>query len=94
MDAVDGKVVHIPPGFSEIPLLIKGLLHFCNNQEDTPLVHPIIKGCIIHFMIGFIHPFTDGNGRTARTDLTGLGQLGYLELIEKDFAGVKISRTC
>ena len=29
-------------------------------------VHPIIKGVIIHFLIAFIHPFVDGNGRTAR----------------------------
>jgi Fic family protein len=39
---------------------------FCNTRDDTHFIHPIIKGCIIHFMVGFIHPFIDGNGRTAR----------------------------
>jgi Fic family protein len=29
-------------------------------------VHPIIRATIIHFMIGYIHPFADGNGRLAR----------------------------
>ena len=29
-------------------------------------IHPVIKASIIHFLIGFIHPFVDGNGRTAR----------------------------
>ena len=28
-------------------------------------IHPIVKGIIIHFLIAFIHPFVDGNGRTA-----------------------------
>ncbi len=46
-------------------MLIKDLCDFFNS--DTKIfIHPIIKGCIIHFMIGWIHPFTDGNGRTAR----------------------------
>jgi Fic family protein len=31
------------------------------------LTHPIIKGIILHYLIGYIHPFADGNGRTARS---------------------------
>jgi len=34
-------------------------------DEDT-FVHPIVKACIIHFILAYIHPFVDGNGRTAR----------------------------
>ena len=35
---------------------------------DQPLdrIHPVIKAAILHFMIGYEHPFCDGNGRTAR----------------------------
>jgi Fic family protein len=59
------EVVHTPPPKSELETLIKDLCTFCNN-DTADFIHPIIKGCIVHFMIGWIHPFTDGNGRTAR----------------------------
>ena len=42
------------------------LFNFFNNNDNEQFIHPIVKGCIIHFMIGYIHPFVDGNGRTAR----------------------------
>jgi Fic family protein len=59
------EVVHTPPPKDELNLLIKDLCTFCNN-DNNPFIHPIIKACIIHFMVGWIHPFIDGNGRTAR----------------------------
>ncbi len=66
VDAIDGEIVHIPPDFQEVPALMDELLRFFNNDDTEKFIHPIIKGCIIHFMIGYIHPFVDGNGRTAR----------------------------
>jgi Fic family protein len=66
VDAIDNEVVYSPPDFNEIPELVNQLISFFNNDDATPFIHPIIKGCIIHFMTGFIHPFVDGNGRTAR----------------------------
>jgi Fic family protein len=65
IDVIDGEIVRTPPDFNEIPLLMNELLNFFNTNEGQ-FIHPIIKGCIIHFMIGYIHPFVDGNGRTAR----------------------------
>jgi len=65
IDVIDGEIVHTPPDFNEIPLLMNELLNFFNTNEGQ-FIHPVIKGCIIHFMIGYIHPFVDGNGRTAR----------------------------
>ncbi len=62
----NSEVVHTPPKHQEIENLINELCEFFNNEQKT-FIHPIIKGIIIHFMIGWIHPFTDGNGRTART---------------------------
>jgi Fic family protein len=62
----NSEVVHTPPKHQEIENLIKELCDFFNNEQKI-FIHPIIKGIIIHFMIGWIHPFTDGNGRTART---------------------------
>ncbi|MCL9768858.1 Fic family protein [Flavobacterium sp. HXWNR69] len=62
---VNSEVVHTPPPHEELEGLIKGLCDFFNNDNQN-FIHPIIKGSIIHFMIGWIHPFSDGNGRTAR----------------------------
>ncbi len=60
-----GEVIHIPPPQEELMQLINDVCFFFNNDTEI-FIHPIIKGCIIHFMIGWLHPFTDGNGRTAR----------------------------
>ncbi len=62
---VKSEIVHTPPSHEELNDLIKDLCDFFNNDNQN-FIHPIIKGCIIHFMIGWIHPFSDGNGRTAR----------------------------
>jgi Fic family protein len=61
----NSELVHTPPKFDELPTLINELCDFF-NQDGKDFIHPIVKGCVIHFMIGWIHPFTDGNGRTAR----------------------------
>ncbi|MDH6354991.1 Fic family protein [Dysgonomonas sp. PH5-45] len=61
----NSEVVHTPPPKEEIPQLINDLCTFF-NEDGNRFIHPIIKGCIIHFMIAWIHPFCDGNGRTAR----------------------------
>lgn len=66
VDAIDGETVHMPPDHSEVPGLMNDLLDFFNDKDQEEFIHPIVKGCIIHFMIGFIHPFVDGNGRCAR----------------------------
>ena len=59
-------IYHHPPDYKEVPLLVKELCEFANSEDDD-FIHPIIKGIMLHFLIGFIHPFEDGNGRTART---------------------------
>jgi len=59
-------IAHVPPDSKEIPNLIHELCNFANN-ESVEFIHPIIKGIILHFLIGYIHPFNDGNGRTARS---------------------------
>ncbi len=62
---ISSEIVHTPPLKSDLKKLIDDLCTFFNTDTEE-FIHPIIKGCIIHFMIGWIHPFTDGNGRTAR----------------------------
>ena len=65
VDFTNSEVVHTPPDAAEIPVLIAQLCAFFNTDSHT-FIHPLIKACVLHFMIGFIHPFADGNGRTAR----------------------------
>lgn len=74
----DGEIAHIPPTFEELPELIQALCNLFNRKEGTYFTHPIIKACIIHFMIGYIHPFVDGNGRTARA-------LFYWHMLKKGY---------
>ncbi len=66
VDIIDGEIVHTPPDYKEIPNLMNNLIEFFNQQNKKQFIHPIIKASIIHFLIGYIHPFADGNGRTAR----------------------------
>lgn len=75
---VDGEVVHTPPSNKELDILIKDLCDFFNTDKKETFIHPILKAIVIHFMIGFIHPFTDGNGRTARA-------LFYWYLLKKGY---------
>ncbi|MEN6610731.1 MAG: Fic family protein [Methanoregulaceae archaeon] len=58
------KIYHYPPECAKIPKMIDDLVDFANNDDE--FIHPIVKAIIIHFLIGYIHPFNDGNGRTAR----------------------------
>jgi Fic family protein len=67
VDSIDGEIVHSPPQFEELDELIRIFCNFFNEDIEGNFIHPIVKACILHFMIAYIHPFVDGNGRTART---------------------------
>lgn len=62
----DNGRIFTPPSFKEIEPRIDELCNFANNDTDKTFTHPVIKAIIIHFLLSYIHPFTDGNGRTAR----------------------------
>ncbi|MDQ7047265.1 MAG: Fic family protein [Sulfurovum sp.] len=64
---IDGNNIYQPPKYDEVLSRLEMLCVFANeNHEDVDFIHPVIKAIILHFMIGYIHPFSDGNGRTAR----------------------------
>jgi Fic family protein len=65
-DMIEGDVVYTPPSYLEIPEFVESLCDFFNNGHSKAFLHPIIRGIIVHFMLAFMHPFVDGNGRTAR----------------------------
>ncbi|MBR3759011.1 MAG: Fic family protein [Bacteroidaceae bacterium] len=65
-DGITHEVVHTPPPYQELPTFVEELCRYFNETNAKVFVHPIIRGIIIHFMIAYMHPFVDGNGRTAR----------------------------
>ena len=56
------KVEHVAPPSDNVPYLMKELFHYLKNSDELPL----IKSCVFHYEMEFIHPFLDGNGRMGR----------------------------
>lgn len=57
------KVTHIAPQAKRVPTLMDELFNFLKDKNNVPW---IIKACIFHYELEFIHPFSDGNGRIGR----------------------------
>lgn len=66
VDKISGEVAHEAPPAERLPELINDFCALANDSLDLPFIHPLAKASILHFLIGYIHPFEDGNGRTAR----------------------------
>lgn len=67
VDACDNTALHVPPSHAELPERMQRLCDFANADEASlPFVHPVLRAVLLHFMLGYDHPFADGNGRTAR----------------------------
>jgi len=70
VNSENGEIVHTPPLRKDLPKLAEGIIEFFNAEnggtKDSLYVHPIIRAIMLHFMIAYLHPFVDGNGRTAR----------------------------
>ncbi len=64
-DSRTGQISYTPPPAAEVPYLVEDLVNWVNSG-DTKEVHPILKAGIIHYELARIHPFVEGNGRTAR----------------------------
>lgn len=54
--------VHMAPPAERVPTLIADLFEWLKNAPD----HLLIKSCVFYYEFEFIHPFSDGNGRTGR----------------------------
>ncbi|HEX9513950.1 MAG TPA: Fic family protein [Puia sp.] len=79
IDVQTGAVLHTPPSHEYLENLMKEFCVFANDgHKEDFFLHPISKAIIIHFLIGYIHPFADGNGRTARA-------LFYWYLLKKGY---------
>ena len=62
----EGQVLHNPPSAGQIPGLVEQLCSFANAEQNTVFIHPVVRAIILHFWLAYIHPYVDGNGRTAR----------------------------
>lgn len=77
-----GEIAHQPPCYKKIPERLQHLCNFANENHDglegSAFIPPVIKAIILHFMLGYEHPFRDGNGRTARA-------LFYWFMLKKEY---------
>lgn len=67
-------VVYTPPRAEAVPEMMRALVKFIQESE----LHPLLKACIAHFYLVYVHPFGDGNGRTARA-------LSYMMLLQAGY---------
>jgi Fic family protein len=74
----NGEIVYMPPEVSDVPGLMTEMVNWI-QQSKTSLPVPVIAG-IAHYQFVTIHPFYDGNGRTARTLTTWLLYQGGYDL--------------
>lgn len=83
-DAATGNPDYIPPEYSDVPELLDEMISYVNTSDD----HPLIKAAVVHYQLVTIHPFEEGNGRTARLmseyilDTSGYGFAGIGSLDE------------
>jgi len=56
------QAAHTAPPAENVPFLMKNLFKYLKSKGDLPL----IKSCVFHYELEFIHPFLDGNGRMGR----------------------------
>jgi len=60
---VNGSVVeHVAPSHENVPYLMSDLFDYLKDSDELTL----IKSCVFHYEMEFIHPFIDGNGRMGR----------------------------
>lgn len=67
VDNASQRILHEPPPAEMLPDRIAQMIEFANEKIATSgFMHPLIRAIILHFWMGYDHPFLDGNGRAAR----------------------------
>lgn len=62
-NSITKEIIYTPPPSQEVPPLMMAFVSWLNSEQD---IHPILVAGIAQFQLVHIHPFVDGNGRTAR----------------------------
>lgn len=80
------NILHTPPPVARLEKRLKSLRDWTNHDhhdtDSNQYIHPLVKAITLHFVIGYEHPFRDGNGRVARA-------LFYWYLFKNDFAAFR-----
>lgn len=83
---VGTKVEHTGISYKQVPSYMKSLVTYINQKDD---IQDLMKACIIHFYIAYVHPWFDGNGRMARlVHLWFLVQRGYQSVLFVPFSSL------
>lgn len=69
------KEIYAGPDYNIVPTMVEQLFRFIHAEDD---LHPLEKASILHFYFVYIHPFFDGNGRTARA-------ISYMYLLQQGY---------
>jgi len=84
----EGEVIHVvyndriayeTPSRKFVDEQLRQFIKYAN--DNTKFLHPIIKATILHYWVGYLHPFVDGNGRLARS-------VFYWYLLKNDYWGM------
>ena len=73
----NGNCIHVCPPPEQVNELMKQLFKWM--EDNNGMIHPLILSSVFHYEFVFIHPFKDGNGRTARI----LHNIKFTEMINK-----------
>lgn len=68
-NSVTGEIGFRPPQATEVPFLIDEFFRWLNGEFGKS-EHPVIRAAISHYVLAAVHPFIEGNGRTARAFAT------------------------
>lgn len=63
------EIVFRPPSYMEVPFLMEDFFDWLNSTEAKKL-HPVLRAGVAHYYLTSVHPFVEGNGRTARAFAT------------------------
>ena len=94
-NSATGALIYLPPEAKDVPILMASLVAWAAEAERSSLPVPIIAA-LVHYQFVTVHPYYDGNGRTARLLATfilhksGYGLNGFFSLEEhhaKDLQG-------
>jgi Fic family protein len=68
VDERTNEPIFVPPPAGQLPARLRAVCDFANadHGRGPRFIHPVVKACVLHFLVGYEHPFCDGNGRTAR----------------------------
>lgn len=77
-NAIKTEPIYTAPPYTKVQPMMNDLFKFIHDEKSHSFVHPIIKACIIHFYIAYVHPFFDGNGRVARA-------FSYMYLLKNNY---------